>query len=619
MKLGAKLRISYVGIVLTAVSIVLMLVVDDARRALREKIGNDLETVASIEADVITEHMQAKAKKIKAMSAELAFSVGDAAVIGGYWKDLNREDPEFLEMTVVSKEGDIIFYSEENSRFSSGEPLMGLSREDISAAEKTKPGIFYVYGDKNKTLVQGIVFSPFYDENGNERGAILAKVTLDPFFKKTAPYVSHSVAGKKAFLLNTLSTMIITQDGEVQQFEPLVFMQSNSPLKDIRRQTPSGYVVYRETSGEKVIAGYASLVRAGSEEGTREWVIVSRAPQKEVFSPAIRLRNRMIILGITVVLAAWIISFFMAQGITRPIRKLVRVTDGIANGALARRADIHQDDEVGDLARSFNKMTDNLNAAIVSRDQEIIERRNAEEQLLEGIEAKNNFVNMISREFRTPLVAVKEGVEKVLHEAGDNLSDEQKRTLELARKSGESLQKLIKDIVRFHDLETASEQLHLEKNDINEVVRSVHRAMLPLVAGKREISVMVDTDNSIPELLFDRKKMELAITNIVNVSIKNTAEGSIILKTEKEGENTVKVSVEDTGRGIEESELPKLFDRFEAPGKERDKKAGGSGLGLAISKEIIKRHRGKIWAESGEDKGLLVTFILPISERRNKG
>jgi signal transduction histidine kinase len=339
-------------------------------------------------------------------------------------------------------------------------------------------------------------------------------------------------------------------------------------------------------------------------------------PQKEVFSPAVRLRNKMIVLGIIAIAVAWIVSVFVARGISRPVIKLADVTDKIAKGDLSQRANIDLSDEVGDLARSFNKMTDELNSAIAARDQEIIERKNAEERLKEEMEAKAKFISMISYEFKPSLTSIREGVKLVLDELSGKLGDRPKSLLELAKKSGENLSHLVQDILDFHKLESDKAEFKMADNDINEIVLEVQKAMAPLLAEKKEVELFADTDGKIPKAKLDRDKIALVLTNIVNIAIRSTQKGSVAIKTAMEGENALRVSVKDSGPGIKEEDLPGLFDKYDQPGKNKDKEAGGTGLGLAISKEIIDRHNGKIWAESEAGKGTTFNFVIPIEERR---
>jgi two-component system sensor histidine kinase VicK len=92
--------------------------------------------------------------------------------------------------------------------------------------------------------------------------------------------------------------------------------------------------------------------------------------------------------------------------------------------------------------------------------------------------------------------------------------------------------------------------------------------------------------------------------------------GTITVKTAREGDNAIRVSVTDTSADIEKEALSKLFHQFDETGKKRDREAGGTGLGLAISRAIIEMHRGKIWAESVQGGGTAFCFVLPLSERR---
>ncbi len=127
--------------------------------------------------------------------------------------------------------------------------------------------------------------------------------------------------------------------------------------------------------------------------------------------------------------------------------------------------------------------------------------------------------------------------------------------------------------------------------------------------------MLFEAKDDLPKIKFDRDKITQVITNLVSNAIKFTKEGSITILVEKV-ENTIKVSVRDTGSGMRQEDLAKLFQKFVQLEGLSDRKTGGTGLGLAISKDIIEGHRGKIWAESELGKGSVFSFILPIEERR---
>ena len=122
---------------------------------------------------------------------------------------------------------------------------------------------------------------------------------------------------------------------------------------------------------------------------------------------------------------------------------------------------------------------------------------------------------------------------------------------------------------------------------------------------------MCQLDENLPRIKFDHDKIIQVLTNLANNAIKFTENGGITITTGKE-DNIIQVTVKDTGPGIKEEDMPKLFQQF----VQLQRKMGGTGLGLSICKQIIEAHKGKIWAESEFGKGTTFHFILPIEERR---
>ncbi|MFQ5952493.1 MAG: ATP-binding protein [Candidatus Omnitrophota bacterium] len=619
MKLGAKLRLSYVGVVVIAVSFVLVLIIYNANRELKEKIGEDLQYVANIEAENVNDYIKRKIYDIRILSQNSLFKGEDTAAMGKYLQQIRGEDIG-LDRIFVIDPGDKIIASA-NPQYT-GKPFTTEDKELMDFLRKAwqvkKGGVFfkYGYGGKRKKELKGFIFTPVTGESDTDVISVMvAAVNMNDILKDTEYSEGHSFGGKTAYLVDNKATMIITQEGKSRVFTPIVYIQADSPLWNFVKDGDNGYTIYKGPDGVPAIVGYSKLGWYGEVKG-KPWLVISMAPQKIVFSPAIRLRNTVTVLGIFAIIMAWVVAFFVARGISRPIVRLANVTDKIAKGDLSQRADIELKDEVGDLAKSFNKMTDELNSAIASRDQEILERRNAEERLKEEMEARARFINMISYEFKPSLTSIREGISMVLDEAAGKINERQNALLELAKKSGESLSHLIKDIVDYHKLETDKAEFNITVNDINEAVGEVSTAMVPILAERKEVEFIINCDDALPKARFDKNKIILVLTNLVNIAVRSTEEGSVTVTTAREGDNAVRVSVKDSGPGIEQEDLSRLFEKFEQPGKAKDKAAGGTGLGMTISKTIIEKHNGKIWAESEIGKGTIYNIVLPISERR---
>lgn len=240
--------------------------------------------------------------------------------------------------------------------------------------------------------------------------------------------------------------------------------------------------------------------------------------------------------------------------------------------------------------------------------EDVTNRKLAEEKLREAVAAKSKFLSMVSHELRTPLTAIKEGLGIVIDGLTGELSAEQKDFLSTASRNVDRLSRLINDVLDFQKLESGKMPFSLQENDVNDAVRDAARSFETEVRGKGLI-LDLDLEAGLPKIQFDRDKIQQVVGNLIHNAVKFTSHGAITVSTQSSG-NEVVVAVRDTGTGLNEPDIPKLFESFQQFGDEKVRK-GGSGLGLAISKEIIESHHGRIWAESMPGKGSRFSFTLP--------
>jgi signal transduction histidine kinase len=239
------------------------------------------------------------------------------------------------------------------------------------------------------------------------------------------------------------------------------------------------------------------------------------------------------------------------------------------------------------------------------------ELKESNEKLKEVAKTKSAFTSMVSHELRTPLSALKESVSLVSEGVVGEVNEEQKSFLDIAKSNVDRLARLINQVLDFQTLESGKMVFNMQENEINEVVREVRQSMVSL-AEKKNLQFSLELSENLPKVRFDRDKINQVLTNLVGNSIKLTEKGSITIATGI-GDNIIHVWVKDTGPGIKEEDMPRLFQQYE----QLERKVGGTGLGLAISLEIIKAHGGKIWAESKFSEGTTFHFVLPIKERRS--
>ncbi|MBI2092344.1 MAG: histidine kinase N-terminal domain-containing protein [Deltaproteobacteria bacterium] len=240
---------------------------------------------------------------------------------------------------------------------------------------------------------------------------------------------------------------------------------------------------------------------------------------------------------------------------------------------------------------------------------DITERRNAEKKQKETMESKSAFTSMVSHELRTPLTSLREGVSIVSDGLAGPLNLKQKELLDVAKSSADRLARLINEVLDFQTLESGKLTLKMEDNDINEVIRETKEAMF-VTAKTKGLYFSLDLDANLPKIKFERDKITQVISNLVSNALKLTEKGGITICTTQD-KNVIHVSVKDTGPGIKEEDIPRLFQQYE----QLERKVGGTGLGLAISQDIIKMHGGKIWAESQHGQGSTFHFVLPINGR----
>jgi len=222
---------------------------------------------------------------------------------------------------------------------------------------------------------------------------------------------------------------------------------------------------------------------------------------------------------------------------------------------------------------------------------------------------RREFVANISHELRTPLATLKLLSETLVMDGGEDpliVRDYLGRIeVEVDR-----LAQMVDELGALSLIETGQVMLEREPVNIDALVRhSVER--LEAQAARSGLTVFVDVSDDLPEPIGDVHRLEQVLVNLLHNAIKFTPPGGRIRVSAAGVEGAVKVSVQDTGTGIAEDDLDRIFERFYKADKSRS--GTGTGLGLAIARHIVELHGGRIWAESVEGKGATLAFTLPLS------
>lgn len=289
-----------------------------------------------------------------------------------------------------------------------------------------------------------------------------------------------------------------------------------------------------------------------------------------------------------------LVSVLFSRSISKPIIQLESAAKDIAGGNVDRTLQLDRKDEFGALAKSLNQMAERL--------------RSDNEKLKKLYDKQRQFFADITHEIRNPLHTISGSLEMLQLK---NLAPEQRqRYLETASRQTKRINRLFKDLMTLQRYDSDSYfiekkpfDLQLTLVDIEEMFRNqAAEKGLNLIVDKKPVTVYADPS-----------KIEQVLENLVSNAIKYTNKGYVkVSLSESDGEVTLKI--EDTGIGISEDHLNRLFDRFYRTDKARSRDKGGTGLGLSVVKSILTAHSSAIHIESTPGEGSLFWFSLEKPE-----
>jgi heavy metal sensor kinase len=317
-------------------------------------------------------------------------------------------------------------------------------------------------------------------------------------------------------------------------------------------------------------------------DGTRIGTFRVADPLTSVDQALESLRNRFIAVGLGALLLSVVIAIWLANLISRPLRRMAAVASAVDSGDLTHRIDYSGEDEVGVLADSFNHMMDRLE---------------------EGFRLQRDFVSDASHELRSPLTVLRGRIEQLTDQAGDR--DALEAEADELMKEVRRMERLTSDMLTLAKAERG-ELVQRRRIPIDDFVEDLQRD-LPLL-GSRNYNVESSVHG---DLEADPDRLAQVLRNLVTNAVRHTsADGHIDISIGAENGSAL-FAVSDDGTGIEPDQLVRIFDRFHRTDEGRSRAQGGSGLGLAIAKAIVEAHGGAISAESGPGDGATVRFSIP--------
>ncbi|MDR2589038.1 MAG: response regulator [Spirochaetales bacterium] len=556
--------------------------------------------------------------------------------------------PDIFTIFILTKSGQNVHFDKDAARKGQlSEPILQRRPWYINARDRNALYISDAYYDSAGRGLTVSMSLPYHGRNGDFLGVVGIDIKIDDLDRS----IQKTVVSKSgyAILLNNNAgqsrneTRFVAAPGlsekSADDFQAYLGTETKQILTDMRSMHNGiGYSTLRlggENTIVYVIWGQISLT---------DWHLIYVIPESEILTPSVALRREIssvaedaeenvsslifktlvasILLLFSITLATFRAAFFIARRIASPITTLTQDVKKLGPGNLAYTSGIKTGDEIEELAVSFENMAKELKLMVEKDQQRAQELQKQTDIALKASRAKSEFLATMSHEIRTPLNAII-GLSEI--ELQENLAESSKNNLAQIFNSGSALLEIVNDILDISKIEAGSFELVPVEYEttalINDTV-NLNRVRI----GSRPISFVLELDGTFPrKLKGDELRVKQIFNNILSNAIKYTRKGIVTLCLHWEklaGSALIRARIQDTGIGIREEDIGKLFSDYTQLDTRANRQIEGTGLGLAITRKLVEMMGGRISVESQYGAGSVFTVeiiqtlvdALPIGE-----
>ncbi len=391
--------------------------------------------------------------------------------------------------------------------------------------------------------------------------------------------------------LQQLSLEVVDSSGQVLfQADNSNSMAGRGMMRNVNMEAYnialSGKIAKLEAKHPRFGSKYMLIGLPVLKDGFVKGAVILNVPMAPVEDTAAILKQQLIWIIILLIGVSLLITYVLSRSFTKPILKLQKIAERYSGGEFDERVELLSQDELGELARSMNRMG---------------------EELAKNDRLRKDLVANVSHELRTPLSLIRGYAETLRDVTGEN-PEKREKQLGVIIEESIRLSKIVEDILSLSQYQAGAVRLDMKDFALMEMLEDIlKRYELGSVDHKIEF---VHPETAELYVKGDRGRLEQVLYNLINNAINHTeAGGNIILKVIDRPE-TVRLEVADDGEGIEKDELPYVFERYYTGNRAARKKHNGSGLGLAIVKSILSMHHIPFGVESSIGVGTTFWFEL---------
>lgn len=519
--------------------------------------------------------------------------------------------PDLADIMIINPQGKFVYaVRHQHHAFD----VSKAAPAQLTAFEKGRKDVYFsdvYFDDFHDKRFEMLITAPVVDLNDVFVGVVVFEVDMNGVYQiiqeKTAlGYTGEALLAKKfENELIYLSPLKYEPNSVLIKKAAIGSKQAIPMQKAVQGKFGAG--IDFDYRGKKVIAAWQYFPAL-------DWGIVAKIDISEAFADAVYLQKLTFITIIIMFVFACLIAFYVSLYISKPVKMLAKGAEIIGSGNLDYKVGTKHRDEIGQLARNFDKMTANLKTTTASRDdlnREIKERTQAEtmlKQLTEELKRSNKeleqFADIVSHDLREPLRAITGFVELLQMRYKDKLDDQAKEYIQYAVDGGKTMKNMILGLLEYSRVQSKGEKF--TKTDANKILKdAIDGLCVSIEENKANI-----TNDQLPIIKADASQITQLFQNLIQNAIKFKSEKPLEIHIGCQRQrNGWLFYVRDNGIGVDPQYHETIFTMFHRVHRQGEYE--GHGVGLAVCKRIIERHKGNIFVESEPGKGSTFYFSIP--------